>query len=61
MISQTHVTCMGQTVKYKQETSVKNHGTDGGIILKGDSTGVVGRQKLICLLQDKYQWQALVK
>jgi len=52
---------MGQTVKYKQETSVKNHGTDGGIILKGDSTGVVGRQKLICLLQDKYQWQALVK
>jgi hypothetical protein len=52
---------MEQYVKYKQETPVKKHGTDGGIILKGDSMGVVGRQKLICLLEDKYQWQALVK
>jgi len=41
---------MGQIIKYKQETPVKNHGTDGRMILKGDSTGVVGRQKLICLL-----------
>jgi hypothetical protein len=52
---------MGQIVKYKQGRPVKNHGTNGRIILKWDSTGVVGRQKLICLLQDKYQWQALVK